>query len=142
MNVRGENHNERSHRRELADQLTLPGLPVVPELRKRGRKPKIRGYFLLSVLVLILVLGSLVAIGSVQRLQDRREREETGEAVRAGSHLVRVARPTRAPASFNFGLPGSTEALTQTTLYAQINGYLKERLVDIAITSRRGSFLP
>jgi RND family efflux transporter MFP subunit len=141
MNVQGENHNERSHSWHLADQLTLPGLPTVPELGKNGSKPKIRGRFLLPVLVLILGLGSLVAIGTMLRLQDRRAREETAEAVRAGSHLVRVVRPTRAPTSFNFSLPGSTQALTQATLYAQINGYLKKRLVDIGDHVEAGQLL-
>jgi RND family efflux transporter MFP subunit len=141
MNVQGENHNERSHGRQLADQLTLPGLPTVPELAKNGRKPKIRCHFLLAVLALILGLASLVAIGMMPRLQDRREREETADAVRADLHLVRVVRPTRAPTSFNFSLPGSTQALTQATLYAQINGYLKERLVDIGDHVERGQLL-
>src|SRR5262249_408244 len=131
MSVQCKNHNERSNSRQLADQLTSAGLPTVPEFGKNGSKWKIRGHFLLPVLASILGLGSVVAIGTIPRLLDKRDRDKTAEAIRAGSHFVRVVRPTRAPSSFNFSLPGSAQALTQATLYAQINGYLKERFVDI-----------
>jgi multidrug efflux pump subunit AcrA (membrane-fusion protein) len=141
MSVEGENHNERPNSWKLADRLTSAGLPTVPEFGKNGGKPKIRGHVLLAGFALIVGLASVVAMGTIPRLQDKRAREKTAEAVRAGSHIVRVVRPTRAPSSFDFSLPGSTQALTQATLYAQINGYLKERFVDIGDHVEAGQLL-
>jgi RND family efflux transporter MFP subunit len=141
MSVQSENHNERSNSWQLADKLTSAGLPTVPEFGKNGSKRKIRGHVLLAGFALIVGLASVMAIGTIPRLQDKRAREKTAEAVRAGSRIVRVVRPTRAPSSFNFSLPGSTQALTQATLYAQINGYLKERFVDIGDHVEAGQLL-
>ena len=54
---------------------------------------------------------------------------------------VQVVKPKEAPPEFEFSLPGAAEALTQATLYARINGYLRQRLVDIGDHVEAGQLL-
>lgn len=97
---------------------------------RRQRKGGFKYFILITVGVLLLL--TVLAIFGIHSLHTRnREREETARAVQAGAVTVQTAKPSKSPPVFDFSLPGSTEALNSTTLYARVNGYLKARLVDI-----------
>ena len=100
-----------------------------------------RGRFLILLLVLGLALAVLFAIGWFSRMHRQREQKETARTQEAAARTVQVARPTKAPPVFDFGLPGSAEPLQQATLFARTNGYLKERLVDIGDRVTEGQLL-
>ena len=99
------------------------------------------GKFLLIALGLAVVLVILAAIGIFGAVAKHHERDQTSQAVAAGSITVRVTKPTRSPPVFDFSLPGSSEPLTTATLYARVNGYLKSRLVDIGDRVEAGQLL-
>lgn len=107
-----------------------------PEQKKGNWK-----WFFLIVIGVLLLLGGLLFFGVFHALHNRHEREDTAKAVQAGAATVQVVKPSRSPATFEFSLPGAAEALSTATLYARINGYLKQRLVDIGDRVETGQLL-
>ena len=111
----------------------VPPKPATHE-RHRGR------LFVLALAVLVVSTGLLI-VGLLPRFHDAVERSQTADAIRLAAKKVQVVRPKEAPPEFEFGLPGAAEALTQATLYARINGYLRQRLVDIGDHVEAGQLL-
>src|SRR5258708_6320334 len=110
-------------------------LSVTIESRRPQPKPprheRHTGRFAVLALAILVVATGLLIIGLLPRFHDEVERGQTAAAIRLAAKKVQVVRPKEAPPEFEFSLPGAAEALTQATLYARINGYLKQRLVDI-----------
>lgn len=114
-----------------------PAPPAEDPPKQRGGT----GWFWLIALGLLLALGALAALGVFPRRKRGTERQQTGEAQQAGARTVQVVRPQRSPASYEFSLPGNTQALQETVLYARTNGYLRERLADIGDRVESGQLL-
>src|SRR6516162_8605240 len=88
------------------------------------------------VLLGLLVVGGLLALGIVPRLQQHVLLSARQHEVEDGRVAVTVVRPERAPAATEFVLPGNIQAIEETALYARVNGYLHERFVDIGARVR------
>lgn len=110
--------------------------PSSPRPRKGGAR-----WFWMIALALLTVAALLALLGVYHQHGNRRDREQTGQAQQAGAKIVQVVQPTKSPASFEFMLPGSAEALTTATLYARVNGYLKARYADIGDRVQEGQLL-
>src|ERR1700731_5059544 len=108
---------------------------------KSTRHERHAGRFVVLALAILVVEAWLLIIGLLPRFHDDVERRQTADAIRLGANKVQVVRPKEAPPEFEFSLPGAAEALTQATLYARINGYLKQRLVDIGDHVEAGQLL-
>src|SRR5713101_1183873 len=93
------------------------------------------------VLLGLLVVGGLLALGIVPRLQQHVRLSARQHEVDEGRVAVTVVRPERAPAATTFVLPGNIQAIEETALYARVNGYLHERFVDIGARVRAGQVL-
>src|SRR3989454_626833 len=93
------------------------------------------------VLLGLLVVGGLLALGIVPRLQQHALLSARQHEVEDGRVAVTVIHPERAPAVTEFVLPGNIQALEETALYARVNGYLHERFVDIGARVRAGQVL-
>src|SRR5215470_10804852 len=93
------------------------------------------------VLLGLLVVGGLLALGIVPRLQQHARLSARQHEVDEGRVAVTVVRPERAPAATAFVLPGNIQAIEETALYARVNGYLHERFVDIGARVRAGQVL-
>src|SRR3989442_9241680 len=93
------------------------------------------------VLLGLLVVGGLLALGIVPRLQQHARLSARQHEVEDGRVAVTVVRPERAPAATEFVLPGNIQAIEETALYARVNGYLHERFVDIGARVRAGQVL-
>src|SRR5256884_1399909 len=89
----------------------------------------------------LLVVGGLLALGIVPRVQQHALLSVRQHEVEAGRMPVTVVHPERAPAATEFVLPGNIQALEETALYARVNGYLHERFVDIGARVRAGQVL-
>ncbi|HSX82097.1 MAG TPA: efflux RND transporter periplasmic adaptor subunit [Candidatus Saccharimonadia bacterium] len=89
----------------------------------------------------LLVVGGLLALGIVPRLQQHALLSVRQHEVEDGRVPVTVVRPERAPATTEFVLPGNIQAIEETALYARVNGYLHERFVDIGAHVRAGQVL-
>jgi multidrug efflux system membrane fusion protein len=114
-----------------------------PERIRGGRRKKHGGlswYFYIvagvAIVLTILVIEGFLSLRSRGKQSDQTSRDQS-----AGAHTVQVVKPTRSPASFEFSLPGAAEPLTQATLYARVNGYLKQRIVDIGDRVHAGQLL-
>ena len=93
------------------------------------------------VLLGLLVVGGLLALGIIPRLQQYALLSARQHEVEEGLVSVTVVRPERAPAATELVLPGNIQALEETALYARVNGYLHERFVDIGTRVRAGQVL-
>jgi RND family efflux transporter MFP subunit len=93
------------------------------------------------VLLGLLVVGGLLALGIVPRLQQHARLSVRQHEVEDGRVPVTVVRPERAPAATEFVLPGNIQAIEETALYARVNGYLHARFVDIGARVRAGQVL-
>ena len=93
------------------------------------------------VLLGLLVVGGLLALGIVPRLQQHTRLSARQHEIDEGRVAVTVVRPERAPAATAFVLPGNIQAIEETALYARVNGYLHERFVDIGARVRAGQVL-
>ena len=123
-----------------------------PVVEERGRFPKEerarekpkqsgRGWFFVIIVGLAIGLGILLIFGVKSQLDKSHERDATAKAVQEGAITVQVIKPAKTPPVFDFSLPGSAEALTTATLYARVNGYLTQRLVDIGDHVEEGQLL-
>ena len=93
------------------------------------------------VLLGLLVVGGLLALGIVPRLQQHALLSVRQHEVEEGRVSVTLVRPARAPAATAFVLPGNIQAIEETALSARVNGYLHERFVDIGTRVRAGQML-
>jgi RND family efflux transporter MFP subunit len=108
---------------------------------KPPRHKRHAGRLLFFALAILVIVTGLLIMGLLPRLHDGVERSRTTDAIQLAAKRVQIVRPKEAPPEFEFSLPGAAEALTQATLYARINGYLKERLVDIGDHVEEGQLL-
>ncbi len=113
---------------------------AAPDQHREGQSGG-RGWFFIISIGLAVFLAILLVISLISLHGKGKERDQTSQAEANGSHTVRVVKPTKSPASFDFSLPGAAEALTSATLYARVNGYLKTRLVDIGDRVHAGQLL-
>jgi RND family efflux transporter MFP subunit len=118
---------------------------VTIESRRPQQKPprheRHAGRIIVLALAILMVAIGLLIIGMLPRFHDEVERGQTADAIRLAAKEVQVVKPKEAPPEFEFSLPGAAEALTQTTLYARTNGYLKQRFVDIGDHVKAGQLL-
>ena len=145
--MESDNHRDERHSRRIPTATAHRSSSVherpVSEQKQPGKGAK-KGswrWFAFIVVGLLVLLAILAVLGIFHAIHNSHEREATAQAVQAGATTVQVVKPSRSPASFEFSLPGSAEALSTATLYARINGYLKRRLVDIGDRVETGQLL-
>ncbi len=93
-----------------------------------------------SVLAGLTFLG-LFAIGVVPRLIRHRSLSAEAEAERVREPVVSIARAVEAPPVSEVLLPGSTQAIEDTGIYARTDGYLKARYVELGAEVKAGERL-
>lgn len=84
------------------------------------------------ILLGIGMLTGLLAVGILPRLNRQAELDAAVEKTKE-LPTVNVVKVQRSPAGTDSVLPGSVQAIQETTIYARTDGYLKRRLVDIGI---------
>jgi len=108
-----------------------PGLVVRAAGRLRGNP---------TLLGVGLTFALLLAIGVVPRIRTRIELQRAAAVVAAARPVVGVTTPHPAPSS-QLALPGTTLPFRQATIYARVDGYLEQRLVDIGDRVQAGQLL-
>jgi RND family efflux transporter MFP subunit len=89
----------------------------------------------------VAVMAGLFMVGLLPRLQRQTELNTSAQAAKTNILTVNTVTPDRANGKSTFLLPGSVQAIQETTLYARTNGYLKQRLVDIGDRVKAGQLL-
>jgi RND family efflux transporter MFP subunit len=107
---------------------------VLEPTRSVGRKPLLFGA------AAVAALAALALAGIVPRLELRAELNRTGARAEAGPR-VSVVAPRPSPKEFVLTLPGGTQAIQETTLYARTSGFLGQRKADIGDRVEVGQLL-
>ncbi len=99
--------------------------------------PKSRRFLWISLTIVLLLL----ALGILPRLSRSRRADAIAEG--AGSDLVAVSvvKAKIAPGSSELELPGNTEPINVSAIYARTSGYIRERFVDIGSPVKSGQVL-
>jgi RND family efflux transporter MFP subunit len=109
---------------------------ATPAPRRRGSwRP-----FLVGVLALAAIAGGVVA-GIKPRLEHERELVAAAAEVTAARPKVTVVTAHAATPTAERVLPGSSQPLLETAIYARTTGYLKSRRVDIGDRVAEGALL-
>jgi RND family efflux transporter MFP subunit len=93
------------------------------------------GLAVLGVFALLFVVGLLPRIALMLSLHS------AADDAREQLPLVATASPRRSPEVVELPLPGSTQPLLETEIWARTSGYLKQRYVDIGDRVKKGQLL-
>ncbi len=94
----------------------------------------------MSALALSLLAG-LLAVGIVPRVRRAAELSAAVEDPRNRLLPVSVVVPRPAPPTTDLNLPGNVQAVQETPIYARVDGYLRQRYVDIGDRVEHGKVL-
>jgi len=99
------------------------------------------GRFRLVMLGAGAVMTGLLLIGLLPRFQRQAELNTNAQEAKSNLLTVNIVTPQRAPAKTELLLPGNIQAVQEATLYARVDGYLSQRLVDIGDRVEAGQLL-
>ena len=100
----------------------------------------------LGFLLLVLVLGVALAGGVAYELSQRKAQEQqlaASTVAQAGGGLpvVDVTRVRLAPSEATVDVQGQTQALVETPIYARVDGYIKQRKVEMGDRVKQGQLM-
>jgi RND family efflux transporter MFP subunit len=103
-------------------------------------KPPISGGKAIALLLVVLVVAVILAVtGIVPRLRARTTLQQQTDSLAAPDVLVQ--KPTQGQPTQELVLPGTTQAYTDSPIYARTNGYLKKWYFDIGAHVKEGQLL-
>jgi RND family efflux transporter MFP subunit len=103
-------------------------------------KPPISGGKAIVLLLVVLVVAVILAVtGIVPRLRARTTLQQQTDALAAPDVLVQ--KPTLGQPTQELVLPGTTQAYTDSPIYARTNGYLRKWYFDIGAHVKQGQLL-
>ncbi|HZD47206.1 MAG TPA: efflux RND transporter periplasmic adaptor subunit [Silvibacterium sp.] len=103
-------------------------------------KPPISGGKAIMLLLAIFVIAVILAVtGIIPRLRARTTLRQQTDSLAAPDVLVQ--KPTRGQPTQELALPGTTQAYTDSPIYARTNGYLKKWYFDIGAHVKQGQLL-
>jgi RND family efflux transporter MFP subunit len=105
-----------------------PQTPLPDTLETKGKGMK---HFTLIILGVGTVMTGLLVMGILPRLHRQGELNAATESIKNDPLVVNTVTPHHAPAQVQLEIPGSIQAIKDTTIYARDNGYLSKMYVDI-----------
>jgi multidrug efflux pump subunit AcrA (membrane-fusion protein) len=119
---------------EIRPQVEPNYVEYMPE-REPERKSRLFLFLMLGVLALLIV-------GAFTLLQRRTQyRALANETEKMAVPTVSVVHPTPEPGQEDLILPSTTQAYTESPIYARTNGYLKKWYHDIGSRVQKGELL-
>jgi multidrug efflux system membrane fusion protein len=114
-----------------------------PALRPKAPPPPppTRGTLLRITLILSVIIVGLLSIGFIPRLLQVKDLKEAHDETVGAIPVVHTIIAKPADHSESITLPGNIGAIQYTTIYARVDGYLKDRFVDIGDTVKAGQLL-
>ena len=100
-----------------------------------------------GLVVLLLIIGAALAAAIAFELSQRKTQEQALAATAAdaggsaGVPSVDVARVHTAASEATVELPGQTVALLETPIYARVDGYIRQRIVEIGDRVKKGQLM-
>jgi RND family efflux transporter MFP subunit len=98
-----------------------------------------RGRLALWLILFAIVIGSVVAVGIIPRLNSRAALRS--ETITLATPAVNVVTPKRGQAAQEVVLPATIQPWTDAPIYARTNGYLRSWRADIGAQVRAGQLL-
>ena len=83
----------------------------------------------------------LIAAGTLPRLRRHRELQASSHEVLTSAPLVNIVKPVAAPPDTELVLPGSIQAMEETSVNAQTSGYISAYYADIGSHVHAGQLL-
>ncbi len=115
--------------------------PVKDVVGESFRKPASRKILYWVVAGIVVVFIIVLVVGWIPRHRRDRETRQRSEREKNDAPMVEVVRVGRASGGSGLVVPGTTTPLTESSVYARANGYLKQRFVDIGDHVRKGQLL-
>jgi RND family efflux transporter MFP subunit len=118
--------------------------PIVSEANiKRAQPPRraSRGSLLGLFILLALVVFAAIALGLRSRLAREKTLAAASEAMEERRPQVNVAPVRRSPSSSALELPGDLQAYLESPVFARVDGYMSQRLVDYGDHAHAGQTL-
>jgi multidrug efflux pump subunit AcrA (membrane-fusion protein) len=110
-----------------------------PIVRPATSKKRKRSFFWLYALFFLLVLGGAAVVVFVQRSHARTALVSANRQM--GVSTVLVVHPEPGATDVHLVLPGMVQAEMESSVYAQVSGYIKRWLVDIGAPVKAGQLL-
>ena len=111
----------------------------VRKYKQYSRRAK--GNVFVVLLVLAAIAAVLLVIGFIPKLKENKTLTRKEEEAASAVPVVRTVKITPAPFDESASLPGNIGAMQYATIYARVDGYLKNRVIDIGDTVKEGELL-
>ena len=113
--------------------------PLTRGARPDGKKKGGHGAFWLYLILLLVVLGGIVAFVIIRKNRQSTQLSKTTQEMATATVLV--VKPEPGSKEIHLVLPGSVQALMESSVYAQISGYIKAWHTDIGAPVKSGQSL-
>jgi RND family efflux transporter MFP subunit len=108
---------------------------------QRQRKHTAMGKLLIVVGVAAAILVVLLVLGFLPRIERRKDLDKSHQETVGALPVVHTIVAKPADETESIILPGNIGAIQYTTIYARVDGYLKERIVDIGDPVKKGQLI-
>jgi RND family efflux transporter MFP subunit len=109
------------------------------ELVRQSKKPHF--HILPTIVICVLVFALLISMGVMPRLRQTKSLADHTSKEMAQAPYVSVTTAQAGPPIEEVVLPGATQAIQDTPIYARVDGYLRARYVNIGDKVRAGQVL-
>jgi len=99
------------------------------------------GGVILFIVLLVIALGGLFVVGLLPRIERQGELKKAHQETVDATPIVHTVVAKEARNSESITLPGNIGAIQYTTIYARVDGYLSQRLVDIGDHVKKGELI-
>src|SRR5579863_1653728 len=106
-----------------------------------ARKKSNAGFLVLLVLAILALTGAIAYELSQRRTQAQALANAAADTAGSGVPVVEVARVRTAPSGATVEIPGQTMALVETPIYARVDGYIRQRNVEIGDRVKKGQLM-
>lgn len=108
---------------------------------KRRRNSLGVGKLLIVICVAALILVVLLVLGFLPKLERKKDLDKSHAETVGALPVVHTIVARKAADVESIVLPGNIGAIQYTTIYARVDGYLKERIVDIGDQVKKGQLI-
>jgi multidrug efflux pump subunit AcrA (membrane-fusion protein) len=115
-----------------------PADPRTPPPRQ-DEPPRRRSFFWLYVVLLVVVLAVVFTVMLLRKNQQSAQLDR--DTQKMAIPTVLVVHPEAGSGDVHLVLPGAVQAYMQSSVYAQISGYIKRWLVDIGAPVKQGQLM-